>query len=320
MRGYWVYPSDFVEILKAFPEGLSTVRAYLLKDFGILVGDSPAHEIWNVIERDRGEEGAADVVSELVISKGGERVNRLIARSVAGGDLHLRADDSKLAHLLFQEVDWVEPAVGEYVVNYFERSRGFPVDDEDDEGEDLPPDTTPLYEPEVEEDVGKDFDDEEPDLLELFSGKPRSSAVDDSNWSLERVQTPRREFLSVPSSWKEADLEDFLWVNWEKIDLGLDRPLHLVGRQASLSPHTSDRVDLLARGSSRERVAIELKIVEAGPRDLGQLLSYMADLERSGEAKAKVRGVLIAPGFTTKVLNAAAADPRMTLLRFYVNE
>lgn len=320
MRGFYDFdPSYFIEVLEAFPGGLATVRASLLRDFGILVGNCPAHEIWNLIERDRGEEGAADVVSELVISKGGERVNQLIARSVAGEDLGLRANDSKLARLLFEEEDWVEPEIGGYVVNYFERSRPFLVDDEY-EGESLSPDTTPSSsEPEFEEDDDEDFD-EEPDFLALYSGKARSSAVDDSNWSLERVQTPRRDFLTAPSGWKEADLEQFLWLNWEKIDLGLDRPLHLVGRQASLSSHTSDRVDLLARGSFGEWVAIELKIVEAKRGDLTQLLSYMADLERRGEAKAKVRGVLIAPDFAAKVLNAAAADPRVTLLRFYVGE
>lgn len=320
MRGFYDFdPSYFVAVLDAFPEGLATVRASLLKDFGILVGNSPTHEIWNLIERDRGEEGAADVVSELVISKGGERVNQLIARSVAGESLGLRADDSKLARVLFEEEDWVEPEVGEYVVEYFRRSRPFRMEKEQ-KGEDLHSDATaPSSELEVENDNDEEFD-EEPDFLELFSGKPRSSAVVDSNWSLERIQTPRRRFLSTPNSFKEADLEEFLWLNWEKIDLGLDRPLHLLDRQVSLSPQTSDRVDLLARGSSGEWVAIELKIVEARRGDLTQLLSYMADLERRGEAKAKVRGVLIAPSFAAKVLNAVAADPRVTLLRFRVDE
>lgn len=107
-------------------------------------------------------------------------------------------------------------------------------------------------------------------------------------------------------------MEEFLWSQWESIDFGFDRPIYLVGKQQRLSDGTSDRVDLLAKGRSGEKIAIELKIVEAQPGDYTQLTSYMGNLESSGVPADKVRGVLLAPAFSQKVLNSAAIEPRIT--------
>ena len=134
--------------------------------------------------------------------------------------------------------------------------------------------------------------------------------------ALERLQTPPRGFLTVPDGWKERDLENFLWANWEAMDFGFDRPIYLVGKQQRLSDSTSDRVDLLAKGRSGEHIAIELKIVEARRGDYTQLTSYMGNMESSGVPADKVRGILVAPAFSQKVLNSAAIEPRITLLRF----
>jgi hypothetical protein len=65
-------------------------------------------------------------------------------------------------------------------------------------------------------------------------------------------------------------------------------------------------------------VAVELKITEARGGDFTQLLSYLTDLSLRGIAPRKIRGILIAPGFAKKVLNAAATDSRISLLRFHV--
>ena len=83
-----------------------------------------------------------------------------------------------------------------------------------------------------------------------------------------------------------------------------------------LSESSSDRVDLLARGRSGEHIAIELKIVEARRGDYTQLTSYMGNMESSGVPADKVRGILVAPAFSHKVLKSAAIEPRITLLRF----
>ncbi len=79
---------------------------------------------------------------------------------------------------------------------------------------------------------------------------------------------------------------------------------------------TGDRVDLVAKGRSGEHIAIELKIVEARRRDYTQLTSYLGNLESNGVPPDKVRGILVAPAFSRKVLSSAAIVPRITLLRF----
>ena len=161
--------------------------------------------------------------------------------------------------------------------------------------------------PEPEDDYDRDDleEDEEdaedgPSIFDLFSGKPRPSAQRGAKWVLERVQNPSRGFLTVPDRWKERDLEEFLWFNWESIDFGFDRSIYLVGKQVRLSDSTSDRVDLLAKGRTGEHIAIELKIVEARRGDYTQLTSYMGKMESSGVPAAKVRGVLLAPAFSQK--------------------
>jgi hypothetical protein len=250
----------------------------------------------------------------LVISKGGKRVLNMIKAEAGERGVACRADDSKLARLLFDESmeefltdQW---ALRSIVCDYYKETQ---LEEEDD---DLP-------EPEDELDDEVEPDDEEEgdddiarDLLEMFAGKPRPSAQRGAEWALERVQCPPRGFLVVPPQFTEADLENFLWVNWERIDFGFDRPIYLVGRQKCLSTSTSDRVDFLAKGRSGEHIAIELKIGEAKRGDYTQLVSYMGNLESSGVRSNKVRGVLIASSFSQKVLNSASTEPRVALLRF----
>ena len=289
-------------------------RAHILGAFGVLVsGDNPV-DWWYALTRDRGEEGAAKAVAQLIISKGGKRVVSLIKADAAGRRVVPRADDPKLARLLFDESlegfcveQWV---LRDIVCEYYAETQVV-LDDEDD---DLP-------EPDGEsppEDPGEDEEDGDHDvsIADLFSGKPRASAQRGAKWTLKRHQTPSRGFLMVPERWKEKDLEDFLWANWEAIDFGFDRPIYLVGKQKRLSGGTSDRVDLLAKGRSGEHIAMELKIVEARRGDYTQLTSYMGNLESSGVPADKVRGILVAPAFSDKVLNSAAIEPRITLLRF----
>ncbi len=62
---------------------------------------------------------------------------------------------------------------------------------------------------------------------------------------------------------------------------------------------------------------IELKIEDADGRDNTQLQSYMRDVQLTARVPDdKVEGLLIAPGFQEKVLNAAARDRHLHLLRF----
>ena len=308
---------DFIRVLGALPDPPLVIRAYLVGAFGVLVtGDDP--EVWwNAMWQDRGEEGAAKAIAQLIISKGGKRVLSLIKAEAADRDMVARADDPKLARLLFDDsqedlfTDQLE--LKSIVCDYYEATEA--VLEEDDGELPEPQDEFDADDPE-EEAEDEESGEDGPNIFDLISGKPRPSAQRGAEWTLERVQSPPRGFLTVPAQYKEADLENFLWVNWERIDFGFDRPIYLIGKQKSLSSGTRDRVDLLAKGRSGEHIAIELKIVEARRGDYTQLVSYLGNLESSGVPADKVRGVLIAPAFSQKVLNSAAIEPRVTLLRF----
>ena len=310
-----VNEEDFIELLGALPDSPAVTRAHLLGAFGVIVAGDDPRAWWNALLMDRGDEGAAKAVAQLIISKGGRRVVSLIRAEVAGRYVVARADDPRLARLLFdssleERLDDQEE-LKSIVCDYYEQTQGVLEDDDPD----LPEPPAEYDEDGSDEDAEEDAEDG-PSVSDLFSGKPRPSAGRGAEWTLERVQNPSRGFLKVPDRWKERDLEQFLWVNWESIDFGFDRPIYLVGKQQRLSANTSDRVDLLAKGRSGEHIAIELKIVEARRGDYTQLTSYLGNLESSGVPADKVRGILVAPGFSQKVLNSAAIEPRITLLRF----
>ena len=281
--------------------------------YGVLVSSDDPRVWWNALVQKRGKLGAADVVCELVLTKGGKRVAELIKTEAEDREVHVRADDSSLVRLLFEDTMNMEPTLW-YVAGYYERSGRF------SETTHTPPPVADPEPPSFEEEESEEPDDDDDSsfdsLMTRFSGKARESAQDGAQWTLERDQVPSQGFLSVPEDWTESDLEDFLWENWEKVDLGFDDPIYLVERQARLTSDTRDRVDLLARGRSGEWFAIELKIAEASARHWGQLTSYMGELEKSGVPADKIRGVLVAPSFDKKVLNAVRTEPRVTLLRF----
>lgn len=329
MRGSYVYPEDYMELLENLPDSLPVVHAYLAGKFGVLAVRSDAASLWRAIVEQRGEEGAEDVVSELVITKGGRRVQKLIQAIAEDRDVHIRADDPPIVRQLFDH-DGMPTDLGYSVGDYWERSRPGDDDDrEDDDDDDVlaRPSIDELedldeQEPEDEdEDHGDDDkadDDDGPNLMDLLKGRPRPSAAAGTGWRFERVEAFLKPIVTVESNWTEKALEDFVWANWEQIDFGLDGPLYLIERQATLSPKSADRVDFLARGENGLWFAVELKISKAGSSDFTQLLSYLADLAARGVPQKKIRGILIAPGFKRKVLNAAATEPRVTLLRFGV--
>ncbi len=314
MLSYDIEDADFIELLGALPSSPAMTRAHLLGAFEMLVNGDDPREWWHRLTLDRGEEGAAKAVAQLIISKGGKRVLALIKAEAAGRDAAARADDPKLARLLFDDAlegflydQW---ALKSLICEYYEEMQVVLADEDDELPE--PRDELDLEDPEEDEEDVVDG----PGIIDLFSGKPRASAQRGAKWVLERVQHPSRGFLAVPDLWKERDLEEFLWDNWESIDFGFDRPIYLVGKQKRLSDSTSDRVDLLAKGRSGEHIAIELKIGEARRGDYTQLTSYMGNMESSGVPGDKVRGILVAPAFSHKVLNSAAIESRITLLRF----
>ena len=302
---------DFIELLGALPSSPAVTRAHILGAFGVLVtGDDPV-AWWTALTLDRGKQGAANAVAQLVIDKGGKRVLALIKADAAGWSIGPRADDPKLARLLFdesmEEFLYDQFGLRHGVCEYFTETQAVRGD-----GDHNLPEAGAGFEP----DGRGGNEDDGPSFVDPSSATPKASAQRGAKWTLKRVQSPSRGFLTVPVEWKEKDLEEFLWDNWESIDFGFDRPIYLGGRQQRLSEGTNDRVDLLATATSGERFAIELKITAARRGDYTQLTSYLGNLESSGVPADKVRGILIAPAFSQKVLNSAAIEPRITLLQF----
>ncbi len=78
---------------------------------------------------------------------------------------------------------------------------------------------------------------------------------------------------------------------------------------------TNEKVDLLARMGDVV-LPVELKIKRAGGSDLTQLLSYRKDLINRGQAPENVLGVLVAPLFSSKVLNVVKGTPGVVLRWF----
>ncbi len=302
---------DFIELLGALPSSPAVTRAHILGAFGVHVtGDDPV-AWWRALTLDRGKQGAANAVAQLVIDQGGKRALALIEAEAAGRSIEPRADDPKLVRLLFDESmeEFVYDQFGlqHGVCEYFKETQAV-----GENGDRDPPEPGAGSEP-----VGWAGDEHHsPSSLDPSSATPMASSQRGARWTLKRVQSPSRGFLTVPVEWREKDLEAFLWDNWESIDFGFDRPIHRAGKQQRLSEDTNDRVDLLAEGTSGERFAIELKITAARRGDYTQLTSYLGNLESSGVPADKVRGILVAPAFSQKVLNSAAIEPRITLLQF----
>ena len=77
-----------------------------------------------------------------------------------------------------------------------------------------------------------------------------------------------------------------------------------------------EKVDLLAR-LGNVTIPIELKIKRAGGSDLTQLQSYRQDLiDHGGVSTENVLGILVAPQFSPKVLNAVKGNPGIILRWF----
>lgn len=142
----------------------------------------------------------------------------------------------------------------------------------------------------------------------------RSSSAD-QGWQLERVTVSRGRHFDVKANWAEAEIEEYLSKNWSQVNFGQVGELLLLGRQVRLKSTTREKVDFVARTMDGRWVAVEIKCKDA--TDLTQLLSYMRDLAFSLKLpQEKVGGILLAPNFGEKVLNAAADNTRVTLLRF----
>ena len=112
----------------------------------------------------------------------------------------------------------------------------------------------------------------------------------------------------------EKDLELFLYNDIRRLDVGLDLPEELENRQYSVA---SVRIDILAKDAEGAYVVIELKAGTAKDQALTQLLAYMADIAE--QFNSKVRGILVAHGFSDKLIRASKLIPSINLMKYNIS-
>ena len=123
--------ADFLGALAVLPQSEAELREWLLGKFGMHIEKNPGLSFdesgrpqpmvsavggnpfpqqddytwvyFHLIE-EKGEERAADIVSELILSKGGARVLEIVKLEAANEDLFIRADDPEGRRLA--GVDW----------------------------------------------------------------------------------------------------------------------------------------------------------------------------------------------------------------------
>jgi hypothetical protein len=107
----------------------------------------------------------------------------------------------------------------------------------------------------------------------------------------------------------ERDLQAALRANISQLQDGLK--IADGGKERTVP---SGRVDILAVASDGTHVVIELKAGMADRDAVGQILSYMGDLDAEG--KRNVRGILVAADFTERAISASNAVPNVHLMKY----
>lgn len=112
--------------------------------------------------------------------------------------------------------------------------------------------------------------------------------------------------LSKEAIVPEKLVEDALARGLNVVEEGLE----LIGRQIHLPG--AGRADIVARDKSGRLVVIEVKSGIADDTTLTQILAYMSALEERGEGE--VRGIIVANGFSKKLIQAAKLIPNIKLV------
>ncbi len=110
----------------------------------------------------------------------------------------------------------------------------------------------------------------------------------------------------------ERDLQAALRENIEQLEPGL---VIIDGGKERIGP--SGRTDILATDADKRTVVIELKVGQADREVIGQILSYMGDLQ--AETGEPVRGIIIASDFTSRAIAASKPVPNIELRKYRFN-
>lgn len=130
---------------------------------------------------------------------------------------------------------------------------------------------------------------------------------------------PDDSTVARPSSLSiERDLEDSLVQNLTMLEPGLRlyRDGDVEGRQ--LDTATVGIIDLLAVDKNDILVVIELKAGKASDSVCGQILGYMAWVREELAGGKKVRGIIVASGFSDRLRYAAQAVDALSLIKYSI--
>lgn len=116
----------------------------------------------------------------------------------------------------------------------------------------------------------------------------------------------------------ESDLENFLLADLNQLELGLRLfdVNGVLGRQ--ISAGAAGRIDLLTVDANGDLVVIEVKAGEADRQVCGQIQAYMGWVAGSLAGPRKVRGIIVASGFTERLKLAAKVMPSLSLKYYSV--
>ncbi|XCF05807.1 endonuclease NucS domain-containing protein [Tamlana crocina] len=107
----------------------------------------------------------------------------------------------------------------------------------------------------------------------------------------------------------EKDLQSALRLNIETIEFGLK--IVDGGNERNTK---AGRIDITAQDQNGRKVIIELKAIEARPSVIAQTLAYMEAV--SEEDNCEVRGIIIASGFSERVLLASRQIKNLKLIEY----
>lgn len=110
----------------------------------------------------------------------------------------------------------------------------------------------------------------------------------------------------------ERDLQSALCANLEQLEKGLRASDG--GREYQVP---SGRIDILAKDGQGRLVVIELKAGTADRDAIGQIQSYMGDIQTDNSAN--VRGIVVAGDFTPRAIAAAKVAPNISLRKYIYN-
>jgi len=153
----------------------------------------------------------------------------------------------------------------------------------------------------------------------LYDAKQDPSPIYDAASVVQRQESEVLEDINLGISTEfayESDLRDYLAKNLQVIEPGL-RLYEEEGITGVEFPVGGRFIDILAVDSNGDFLVIELKVSRGYDRVIGQLLRYMAWIQKNqAESGQKVRGIIVAREISEDLLLACSLMPNVELFEY----